>query len=125
MNIDERKNQITFLIKKYYYENEFLKGKSLDKFLNKAYEKFLYSDLSINDIESEIIKAIERKKKLLQLGTNELNQTVPISSSDNVNDDDINILHNSGYANSLAITTMTLISFIVIMIIYVLLCIIF
>lgn len=126
MNIEERKKQIQLLINKYYYENDFLKGKSLDKFLNKAYEKFLYSNLTISDIEKEIIKAIERKKNMIQGVSSNRNQNAtqnPINNSNTI--DKATISHSGGYANSFAITTTTLIAFISIMIIYVLLCIIF
>ena len=88
-------------------------------------EKLCNGEGTMEDIEKEIIKAIERKKSVLQNPTIIKQTEVPTLSNSNENTDQTNALHNSGYASSLAISTMTLITFISILIIYVLFCIIF
>ena len=179
MNIDLRKNQITGLVKKHYYANDFLKDKPLQKFIEKAIEKFLYTDLSIEVIEEKIIEAINRKKEQakgddasIEAGEDyvdpELDNTKiainitedfeqnnsdfegMLDNIDNTSEviteappsnEDFKIFtlsnqsyHNpsnkkskieGGYADTIGISTISLIAFTVIMILYVLLCILF
>ena len=74
MNIDLRKKQITELVIKYYEESDFLKDKSLEKFIDKTLEKFLNSDLTIEQIEQRIIDAIEKKKQQLGKHDDSINE---------------------------------------------------
>lgn len=172
MNIDLRKKQITELVIKYYEESDFLKDKSLEKFIDKTLEKFLNSDLTIEQIEQRIIDAIEKKKQQLgkhddsiNEGNYELDNTkmaINVEEADNDFNSDLdgmldnvdntpeivtsdqkgsadssktltlkkesnhnNHFNEGGYANTLGVSTVSLIAFTAIMIIYILFLILF
>lgn len=138
MSIEERKQQIIGLVDKYYYANSFLKDKSLDKFRKKTLEKFLLSNYKIEEIEQQIVIAIEKKKNKMDndpdktmVAMKPINETyspekrtfdVPVLTK---TEEPTIINNNGGYANNLAVSTMSLISLTLIMIIYVLFCILF
>ena len=56
--IDDRKKQIVALVEKYYKENDFLHREPLLFIKNKALDRFLESDLSIEEIEDLIKKTV-------------------------------------------------------------------
>ena len=58
-----RKEQIKFLVETYYEKFEFLHDESLEDLCDKAYDKFLDTDLSIEEINEKIIEIILKKKK--------------------------------------------------------------
>ena len=62
----ERKNQITELVKKYYYQNDFLQFESFSVVLEKALDRFLDTNLTIEEIDEEMRKIIEEAKKRLE-----------------------------------------------------------
>ena len=57
---EDRKKQITELVKKYYDQNEFLQKEEFSELLEKAINRFLDTELSIEEIEEEIIQIIKR-----------------------------------------------------------------
>ena len=66
--IMERKQNITTLVTTYYYNNSQIlmkKHLELNDLIEKALNKFLYSDLSMQEIENEIINAIYKIKNEL------------------------------------------------------------
>lgn len=66
--LSARRQNIISLVTVYYDRNPFLKEKKYDlnDLINKALDKYLHSDLSMNEIEEEIIKEIYRLKNDLE-----------------------------------------------------------
>jgi hypothetical protein len=62
--LETRKRNITTLVTVYYNNNAFLKRKlsELNLLIDKALDRYLYSDLSMEEIEKEIIEAINQLK---------------------------------------------------------------
>ena len=65
--IIKRKNQITLMMKLYFEKVEYLKDKNLEEWTNKALSTFLYSDLSIDEINDRISYALKNKKNEFSL----------------------------------------------------------
>ena len=62
--VEKRKESISNLVTTYYNRNAFLKKKrmQLNNLIDKAIEKYLYSDLSMDEIEKEIVNIINGLK---------------------------------------------------------------
>ena len=62
--VEKRKESISNLVTTYYNRNAFLKKKrmQLNNIIDKAIEKYLYSDLSMDEIEKEIVNIINSLK---------------------------------------------------------------
>lgn len=62
--MEERKKQITELVQKYYYQYDFLQFESILVVLEKAMNRYLNTDLTIEEIDQEMMRIIEEAKKL-------------------------------------------------------------
>ena len=66
--IEKRKVQITELVTAYYNKFDFLQHSNLNTLINRALDEFLYSDLSIEEINEKIMKLIlDSKRKVLRM----------------------------------------------------------
>ena len=61
MEKEERKQQITSIVEKYYQEYKFLQETPLSEYIDKALSLFLDSELSIEEVHIQILEAIRRK----------------------------------------------------------------
>ena len=61
-----RKEQIALLVRTYYEKLEFLHYEPLDLLLDKSFELFLDSDLTIDEINEKLLEAIASRKKALE-----------------------------------------------------------
>ena len=59
--IDLRRRQITALITAYYEKHEFLRETPFDILLQKAFDKYLYTDLTIEEINEKLMDEIVRR----------------------------------------------------------------
>ncbi len=62
--MEERKKQITELVQKYYYQYEFLQLESFSVVLEKAMNRYFNTNLTIEEIDQDMIKIMEEAKKL-------------------------------------------------------------
>ena len=66
-NLEERKEQITALVTAYYNKFDFLQNGQLNGLIDKALDRYLDSDLTIEEINEELMKLIVKRKKEIDL----------------------------------------------------------
>lgn len=71
--VNKRKKQITLIAESYYNRFKFLHSESCESFVKKIYDLFLNSDLTINQINEEILKIVKIRKNEFEKQENKLN----------------------------------------------------
>ena len=61
--VEKKKNEISLLVSAYYNKFDFLKDKPLYEIINKAWARFLNTDMSIEEINEVLMDAIIKRMK--------------------------------------------------------------